>query len=216
MSDTRRDWQWFAANLGDYVLGEISDQDRRDMDAFIGENPRAMSELAIEISMRNALRAESRKVEFDVEGGLARLMSELDQARPRASAATPKLGARLRGWLDRLGTVRLAGVAAALIAVQAAFLATLIGRPEPAIDPVYRGGSAAVPAEFKVYPTPDAAYAQLAELFVASGCTVVAGPGEDGAVFVNCSVAGRHSQQEAGAQLRESALIADILPMPPR
>lgn len=218
MNNEEAAWQAFRDNLAYYIVDALSAEEKADMDAFISAHPRAQAELEAERRLQRALHAEAEKVQVDVEAGVARLLRELkSEARgagtvqaggyPSESSAT-----RIRRWLDRLGTVRVAAVAASLLIAQAITIALLI--PGQALDPapVFRGTGQATAdtAHFKLYPDGDSVYADLAELLIVNGCTLVHGPDADGAVQVHCSADTQQSRQQAEAALRASTLIADV------
>lgn len=220
MNHEEATWKEFRDNLSYYIVDALSPGEKAVMDAFIAGHPGAQAELDAERRLQIALRTQSERMHVDVEAGVARLLRELkaEAISPTAAQAVDDTNGhitnRIRRWVDRLGTRRLAAGAATIVIAQAVIIAFLI--PRERHDPAsgFRGTAPDVAAEadYKLYPNANSAYAELAELLLSTGCAFVHGPDPDGAVHVNCTAAYGHQQQlRAVAALRASPLLADVV-----
>jgi len=169
-----------------YLNGTLSEEDQAFVEAYFSQNPSARDEL----NFSRAIREYSKNIsgERPADAGLETVLLKY-----RALKKAPSRLSKLREWCSEWGLSPAFAVAAAIAAIQAAFLM------RPVVVPVgssaedlsaYRGihvPTTALTADLKVSPSPNATYADLATLFSLNHCQVVHGPDAEGALWLKAT-----------------------------
>ncbi len=208
-----------------HVNGTLSDDERDWVEDYLREHPDARAELRWQEGLQTQLRQtvpSPPTPDVGLERFMARIHAETAgaQARPAARAAAhPGFADRLRDFLARWQLTPALALAATVVVAQAAIIgALLVGQQEA--DPEFATVRSVAPGQLVTGPVlqltfrADATEAQLRQLLVQIGGTLVGGPGQLGnyLVAVPPERVEQVSQQLAGNALVEDVAVLQQMP----
>jgi len=174
-----------------YVNGTLAEADRAWVESYLHEHPAAAAELRWYESLQTKLREDVPAVssEIGLERTMRRIRNEGPAPQRARQAASPSLVERLRDWFASIvpqPVLRPAFAGAlAVVALQAAVIATLVTEPDDSSEIRAMQGSVTETGPYlKVNFKPDAREADIRLLLVEVHGSLAAGPGQLGDYYV--------------------------------